>query len=45
MTIGASTAVGILIKEGLSAGQWIVTAGVQSLEEGQQVRLLTEGEE
>ncbi len=45
VTVGAPTAVGILVKEGLSAGQWIVTAGVQSLTEGQQVRLLTEGEE
>jgi RND family efflux transporter MFP subunit len=45
VTVGAPTAVGILVTEGLSAGQWIVTAGVQSLAEGQQVRLLTEGEE
>jgi multidrug efflux pump subunit AcrA (membrane-fusion protein) len=45
VTVGAPTAVGILVKEGLSAGQWIVTAGVQSLNEGQQVRRLTEGEE
>ena len=45
VTVGAPTAFGILIKEGLSAGQWIVTAGVQSLSEGQQVQLLTEGDE
>jgi RND family efflux transporter MFP subunit len=45
VTVGAPTSVGILVTGGLSAGQWIVTAGVQSLDEGQQVRLLTEGEE
>jgi RND family efflux transporter MFP subunit len=45
VTVGAPTSVGILVTEGLSAGQWIVTAGVHSLNEGQQVRLLTEGEE
>jgi RND family efflux transporter MFP subunit len=41
VTVGAPTAVGILVTEGLSAGQWVVTAGVQSLDEGQQVRRLT----
>ena len=41
VTVGAPTTVGILVTEGLSAGQWIVTAGVQSLVEGQQVRRLT----
>jgi RND family efflux transporter MFP subunit len=45
VTVGAPSTGGILVKEGLSAGQWIVTAGVHSLDEGQQVRLLTEGEE
>lgn len=45
VTVGAPTAVGILITDGLSVGQWIVTAGVHSLVEGQQVRLLTEGKE
>lgn len=45
VTVGVPTAVGILITDGLSVGQWIVTAGVHSLVEGQQVRLLTEGKE
>jgi hypothetical protein len=30
---------GIEIKDGLSEGEWVVTAGVNSLVEGQKVRL------
>ena len=31
---------GVVVTEGLTPGQWIVTAGVNSLTEGQQVRIL-----
>ena len=31
---------GVMVTEGLSAGEWIVTAGVHSVEEGQTVRIL-----
>lgn len=31
---------GILIIEGLDVGEWVVTAGVHSLRDGQQVRFL-----
>jgi RND family efflux transporter MFP subunit len=40
---GKLTAVGIEILEGLSKGQWVVIAGVHSLRDDQEVRLLTEG--
>jgi RND family efflux transporter MFP subunit len=33
---------GILIRDGLQAGEWVVTAGVGYLEEGQKVKLPTE---
>ena len=33
---------GILIRDGLKAGEWVVTAGVDYLEEGQKVKLSTE---
>ena len=33
---------GVVVTEGLQPGQWIVTAGVHSLEEGQTVRILDE---
>ncbi len=33
---------GILIRDGLKAGEWVVTAGVEYLEEGQKVKLPTE---
>ncbi len=39
---GDLTRLGVLITEGLSAGEWIVTAGVHSVEEGQTVRILKE---
>ena len=31
---------GVLINSGLKPGEWLVTKGVHSLEEGQQVRIL-----
>ncbi len=36
---------GISIKEGLKPGEWIATAGVHSLKEGQQVRILSSSTE
>ena len=41
ITAGELTPYGILI-EGVSAGQWVVTAGVHYLQDGQQVRILGE---
>ena len=35
---------GIVVKEGLSSGEWIVTAGVHSVSEGQKVRILGQQE-
>ena len=37
---GRLTSIGILVTEGVSSGEWVVTAGVNSLREGQEVRLL-----
>lgn len=37
---GELTEVGVLITDGLSAGEWVVTAGVHSVQEGQTVRIL-----
>jgi RND family efflux transporter MFP subunit len=37
------TPFGITVNEGLQAGQWVVTAGVNSLREGQDVRILEDG--
>jgi RND family efflux transporter MFP subunit len=39
---GAITSLGLTILEGIEPGDWVVTAGVHSLREGQQVRLMTE---
>lgn len=39
---GDMTQLGVLITDGLSAGEWIVTAGVHSVMEGQTVRILTQ---
>jgi RND family efflux transporter MFP subunit len=36
---------GIAIKEGLKPGEWVATAGVHSLKEGQQVRILSASKE
>jgi RND family efflux transporter MFP subunit len=38
---GPLTDLGILVQDGLKPGEWIATAGVHYLREGQQVRLLT----
>jgi RND family efflux transporter MFP subunit len=40
VTVGNLTDNGILILEGLEIGEWIATAGVNYLREGQQVRIL-----
>jgi RND family efflux transporter MFP subunit len=37
---GDLTRLGVLVTEGLKAGEWIVTAGVNSVREGQTVRIL-----
>jgi RND family efflux transporter MFP subunit len=43
VTTGKLTPVGIAISEGLKSGEWVVSAGVNSLQENQQVRILQEG--
>jgi RND family efflux transporter MFP subunit len=43
VTIGELTPVGIAVTDGLKTGEWVVTAGVHSLREGQQVRIVQEG--
>lgn len=40
VTTGDLTRLGVLINEGVSAGEWVVTAGVHSVKEGQTVRIL-----
>ena len=40
---GNLTPVGIAVTKGLVVGEWVVIAGVNSLREGQQVRILQEG--
>ena len=40
---GKLTPVGIAITEGLKPGEWVVTAGVHSLREDQEVKILQEG--
>jgi len=40
---GELTPGGVAVLEGLQPGEWIVTAGVHSLREGQNVRILQEG--
>ncbi len=44
---GNITRFGLAVLDGVAAGEWIVTAGVHNLKEGQKVRLLegVEGEE
>ena len=42
VTLGELTAVGIRVTSGLKPGEWIATAGVHTLREGQQVRILHE---
>lgn len=43
--VGPPTIGGIRLTGDLSPGQWVVTAGVHSLTEGQQVKLLSGGKE
>jgi RND family efflux transporter MFP subunit len=43
VTLGELTPVGIAVSEGLKAGEWVVTAGVHSLRDGQEVRIDHEG--
>lgn len=38
---GDMTRYGVLVSDGLTAGEWIVTAGVHSVREGQTVRILS----
>ena len=40
VTTGTFTRTGVMVTEGLIAGEWIVTAGVHSVHEGQAVRIL-----
>jgi len=40
---GTLTSVGVAVTEGLKLGEWVVTAGVNSLSEGQQVTIFQEG--
>ena len=40
--VGRLLAVGTEVTDGLSLGEWIVTAGTFSLTENQQVKLLTD---
>jgi len=42
---GGITDSGILIREGLEAGEWVATAGAHYLKEGQQIRLLKRARE
>jgi RND family efflux transporter MFP subunit len=41
---GEPTSAGLLIKSGLEAGEWIVTAGTHSLTEGQVVKIVDAGD-
>jgi RND family efflux transporter MFP subunit len=41
--VGVLSDQGVLVKSGLSAGEWLVIAGVHSVSEGQQVRILDAG--
>lgn len=43
ITTGQLTPVGITVTQGLQKGQWVVTAGVHSLREDQEVKILQEG--
>ena len=42
VSTGALLDSGITIKDGLKPGEWIATAGVHYLKEGQQVRILSQ---
>jgi RND family efflux transporter MFP subunit len=43
VTTGELTPVGIAVTDGVKTGDWVVTAGVHSLREGQHVRVVHEG--
>ncbi|HEB96761.1 MAG TPA: efflux RND transporter periplasmic adaptor subunit [Sedimenticola thiotaurini] len=43
VTLGPLAANGVIITEGLQPGEWVATAGVHSLHEGQKVRILEKG--
>lgn len=43
ITTGKLTPVGLAVREGLASGEWVVTAGVNSLRENQKVKILQEG--
>ncbi len=43
VTLGYLGNQGILVKAGVKAGEWVVTAGVSFLHEGQKIKLLQEG--
>ncbi|HEB59628.1 MAG TPA: efflux RND transporter periplasmic adaptor subunit [Gammaproteobacteria bacterium] len=45
VTLGELANNGIVIEEGLRAGEWIAVAGVHSLKEGQKVRIVEKGKE
>jgi len=45
LTTGMLTSTGIQILEGLTPGEWIATAGVNTLREGQEVRIMDDGQE
>ena len=40
VTLGKMTATGLVIKEGLNAGNWVATAGVHYLRDGQKVKIM-----
>jgi RND family efflux transporter MFP subunit len=45
ITQGELTTNGIIVTEGLKAGEWVATAGVHSLKQGQKVRIIESGRE
>ena len=42
---GELTNQGLVVKQGIDTGDWIITAGINYLTEGQKVRLLTDSED
>ena len=45
VTLGKMTATGLVITEGLNAGNWVATAGVHYLREGQKVTIMQHREQ
>jgi hypothetical protein len=43
VTKGSLTPAGIVVTDGLQLGEWVVTAGVNLLQEGQKVTIYQEG--